>query len=584
MTRCGLLCGMAALAALTGALLGPAWLHTEERIPHLPRPLSHLVSVRFKLGLFKACPKVIKPANVTLHFTVPGCSNIRYKTVDDVNATELGFERLELTPIVVTKMRISTPFQVAAAALLLAGTISALIGHCCSDHRTLVACGLFLLGGLSLGGGLITLASSLSEATWDIPQKSSSSSTLPSSSSSNNKSENTSLPHYQYGWCLQLSGLALILSEVAALLTISGYMARFPTVEDMVRVMVPGAERKLREQRGLSSEYLVRAHQKSSGPTPCSAGVNHNHHQPLKAPVFAGPMRIAEDGTSLLCKTAPDICASNPQSAISYVEKADLSAHMLPAYPETKIVESRFVAAGQSFPVQDQSDPNAVIDSRPSGYVDKEGNLVDSRLLSEPRQNVVTFAEDKEHPSCQEPPARFSDFPLPPVETTTIVTNDQPQQQSVQQQPPLAFADKEAGNFIANGEHSIVVDSLDIQYGYDSRYNNLAGQTVPITLKHHHPHHRQGHTQASQQYVHQNCGTIHSGMLRVAEPGTSSSNQRSMTLQNPKRKIISNTQIAQNTFSTLECENRRGRGVNVDGRNTGQVASAKGNFCAGSAV
>ncbi|CAB0028046.1 unnamed protein product [Trichogramma brassicae] len=299
---------------------------------------------------------------------------------------------------------------------------------------------------------------------------------------------------------------------------------------------------------------------------------------------FTSPMRIAEDGTSLLCKTAPDICASNPQSAISYVEKADLSAHMLPAYPETKIVESRFVAAGQNFPVQDQSDPNAVIDSRPSGYVDKEGNLVDSRLLSEPRQNVVTFAEDKEHPSCQEPPARFSDFPLPPVETTTIVTNDQPQQQSVQQQPPLAFADKEAGNFIANGEHSIVVDSLDIQYSYDSRYNNLAGQTVPITLKHHHPHHRQGHTQASQQYVHQNCGTIHSGMLRVAEPGTSSSNQRSMTLQNPKRKIISNTQIAQNTFSTLECENRRGRGVNVDGRNTGQVASAKGNFCAGSAV
>lgn len=30
--------------------------------------------------------------------------------------------------------------------------------------------------------------------------------------------------------------------------------------------MVPGAERKLREQRGLSSEYLVRAHQKSPGP------------------------------------------------------------------------------------------------------------------------------------------------------------------------------------------------------------------------------------------------------------------------------------------------------------------------------
>jgi hypothetical protein len=46
-----------------------------------------------------------------------------------------------------------------------------------------------------------------------------------------------------------------------------------------VRVMVPGAERKLREQRGLSSEYLVRSHQKSPGPTPCS-GVS----QPSKGP------------------------------------------------------------------------------------------------------------------------------------------------------------------------------------------------------------------------------------------------------------------------------------------------------------
>ena len=47
--------------------------------------------------------------------------------------------------------------------------------------------------------------------------------------------EEKGLPQYQYGWCLQLSGLALILAEVAALLTVSGYMARFPTVEDMVR-------------------------------------------------------------------------------------------------------------------------------------------------------------------------------------------------------------------------------------------------------------------------------------------------------------------------------------------------------------
>ena len=68
MTRCGVFCGLAALAALTTALLGPAWLHTEERflLPHLPRHLANLVSVKFKLGLFKVCPKIVKPVNLTV--------------------------------------------------------------------------------------------------------------------------------------------------------------------------------------------------------------------------------------------------------------------------------------------------------------------------------------------------------------------------------------------------------------------------------------------------------------------------------------------------------------------------------------
>lgn len=68
MTRCGIVCGLAALAALTTALLGPAWLHTEEKLslPHIPRQLASAVSVKFKLGLFKVCPKIIKPPNITI--------------------------------------------------------------------------------------------------------------------------------------------------------------------------------------------------------------------------------------------------------------------------------------------------------------------------------------------------------------------------------------------------------------------------------------------------------------------------------------------------------------------------------------
>ncbi|KAK0162237.1 hypothetical protein PV327_008589 [Microctonus hyperodae] len=46
-------------------------------------------------------------------------------------------------------LEISAPFQVAAVALILAGTFSAMIGHCYADHKTVIACGLFLLGACS---------------------------------------------------------------------------------------------------------------------------------------------------------------------------------------------------------------------------------------------------------------------------------------------------------------------------------------------------------------------------------------------------------------------------------------------------
>lgn len=70
LTRCGVVCGIAALAALSTALLGPAWLHTEEKLnlnlPHLTHNFANAVSVRFKLGLFRVCPMIVKPANLTI--------------------------------------------------------------------------------------------------------------------------------------------------------------------------------------------------------------------------------------------------------------------------------------------------------------------------------------------------------------------------------------------------------------------------------------------------------------------------------------------------------------------------------------
>lgn len=242
----------------------------------------------------------------------------------------------------------------------------------------------------------------------------------------------------------------------------------------------------------------------------------------------SAPQRIAEEGTSLLCKSAPDICASNPQ-AISYVDKADLS-HVLPAYPDAKNTDPRYAFSDKS--------EASVIDSRLSGFVDKEG-LIDSRILSDSRQNMIAFTESKEHSVGQEP--RYMEF------------SPRATEQNVADSRLSVFTEKEGlldSRLSGYGEKNESL--LDTPFGYDTRFNSLAGQTVPITLK----NQNTSVSAIQSQYICQNFGTIHSGILRVSEPGTSSSSnssQRSMTLQNPKRK----SQIAQNTFSTMECEKRK---------------------------
>lgn len=255
------------------------------------------------------------------------------------------------------------------------------------------------------------------------------------------------------------------------------------------------------------------------------------------------PQKIAEEGTSLLCKSAPDICAgSNPQ-AISYVDKADLS-HVLPAYPDNKGIDPRYF---------DKTEGN-VVDSRLSGFTDKEG-FIDSRILSDSRQNMIAFTDNKE--SGQE--QRYTtDFSTRTTETQEVVDSRL-----------SGFADKEG---LLDSRLSGYVDKneslLDTPFGYDTRYNSLAGQTVPITLK----NQNTSVSAIQSQYIYQNFGTIHSGILKVSEPGTSSSSnssQRSMTLQNPKRK----SQIAQNTFSTMECE-RKKRASGLTGKTSFYTGSA----------
>lgn len=94
--------------------------------------------------------------------------------------------------------------------------------------------------GLALASGLVVFVSVLSDAYTDHPRHS-----------------QLQPFHYRYGWSFFTAGAAFVLAEVAALLSMTAYLQRFPSVEDMVRAMVPGADRRL-QQRQLCKEFMVR--------------------------------------------------------------------------------------------------------------------------------------------------------------------------------------------------------------------------------------------------------------------------------------------------------------------------------------
>lgn len=246
--------------------------------------------------------------------------------------------------------------------------------------------------------------------------------------------------------------------------------------------------------------------------------------------------RVTDDGetTIIICKAAPDICTSNPQ-AISYVDKTNLS-HILPAYQNQQVVDPQFTFV-------DKVEPG-IVDSQLSGFADKEG-FMDSRILSDSRQNTVKFTEGKQiilnsQQYQQEP--RYIEF----------CTGSRIEQQQSSPNVMVVSDSKNVNNYTDELRHNQFLVNAQMNC---SHYNSLAGQTVPIVLKH-----SNQNIGTQSQSMYQNFGTLHpGGILRISEPGTSTSsnlnsnsNQRSMTLQNPKKK----PQIGQNTFSTLECEKR----------------------------
>ncbi|XP_067005114.2 uncharacterized protein [Anabrus simplex] len=220
---------------------------------------------------------------------------------------------------------------------------------------------MFYVTGLSLGGGLVIFASVLSDAYMERPRRATSFNTAALYPGNNNN-----LFDYRYGWSFFAAGVAFIMAELAALLSITAYLRRFPTVEDMVRVMVPGAERRLLRPQGSAGEYLVRQPQnyrrRQNGPP--GLWTDSIEYYGTKSDTLVASDLEGVEGPLLLNNTAPDICSANPANVMATeVTEKDNTCGITPTlgvishHTETSLLETEEIPTTESSMTADYDIP-----------------------------------------------------------------------------------------------------------------------------------------------------------------------------------------------------------------------------------
>ncbi|KAF5297866.1 hypothetical protein FQR65_LT09891 [Abscondita terminalis] len=192
---------------------------------------------------------------------------------------------------------------------------------------------------LSLGTGLVVFASVLSETVLEATQY-------------HKKPHSEPLYDYRYGWCFFAAGAAFIMTKLAAVFTLTGYINRFPSVDEMVREMVPGADRKLREHQRLSTEYLVK-----------HAGSQHRQQYD---PICTDRPKYECECGPLLNKTPPDVCTMNKSMEFG---GSDISTTPLaPGIIEQNFTTTASTLVGQTVPIQIKNHATTTLHSSPFSY------------------------------------------------------------------------------------------------------------------------------------------------------------------------------------------------------------------------
>ncbi|XP_047739987.1 uncharacterized protein LOC125179008 [Hyalella azteca] len=176
-----------------------------------PRNDHKVSTVAFMLGLWSVCP-TLNVSSINIMLLTPRCASVSYVT-SRVSERDWGLPGpTPLTLTVVARIRISTPFLLTSCALLVSGTVLAVVGRCCQRQAALLATLLFTLAGLSTGVAVVWFLSVITEEFVATARQGTAWSS-----------------HYsfRYGWSLLSAAASAGASFLAALFTGHAHMANF---------------------------------------------------------------------------------------------------------------------------------------------------------------------------------------------------------------------------------------------------------------------------------------------------------------------------------------------------------------------
>ncbi|XP_034234018.1 uncharacterized protein LOC117641034 [Thrips palmi] len=326
-SRLALLLGLAAIVLQALSLFTGSWLHTKEVLtseaelsdtPATPTVRYGSVLVHTRVGLLRTCVRVEKINASSYPYTgpQPSCFTLPNNLWQDVSSSDLGIHHgaVPNTALVVTNVRQYTlVLGSVSLGLMLVGELAALVSHFKPSNKlgVVLGCYLFLFAGLIVCLVVVTFSMMTEVPRRDLPEAL----RLPKAAEA--------LPPFSWelGTSYYLAVASFALTHIIAAVLVSAFMKRFSSLEAMVREVVPGADRKLREHQennlvGLWEIYPSRAMRQLGCITlPGAMGC------------YGKLASLASDGQALQSageragKSKPDICSSNPESSADSLQQ-----------------------------------------------------------------------------------------------------------------------------------------------------------------------------------------------------------------------------------------------------------------------